>query len=162
MALPYPDESSLDLSANEQILVDDVVRYWRDFVRTGSDSEVMKQAGAPGLPMFTECFVSQINTVYPKIPMRALPEQSWPGIICQPFVFGPGKVDWTGADELRGRLDNLLRQHCNSAITVTRIARIYDQKFVFLLKPDRLRYWLRSIALRDADDVLADLRAQGF
>jgi hypothetical protein len=32
----------------------------------------------------------------------------------------------------------------------------------FLLKPDRFRYWLRSIALRDADETLADLRAQGF
>lgn len=161
MALPYPDESSLDLSANEQVLVDDVVRYWRDFVRTGSDSEVMKQDGRQGLPAFAECFVSQINTVYPKTKLRVLPQQSWPGIICQPFVFGTGKVDWAGADDLRGRLDSLLRQR-NSTITVTRIARIYDEKFVFLLKPDRLRYWLRSIALRDADDVLADLRAQGF
>lgn len=162
MAIPYPEEGSLDLSINEQILVDDVVCYWRDFIRTGSDSDVMKQDGRQGLPAFSECFVSQINTVYPKTPLRALPQQSWPGIICQPFVFGTGKVDWTGADELRGRLDNQLRQQRNSGITVTRIARIYDQKFVFLLKPDRLRYWLRSIALRDADDVLADLRAQGF
>lgn len=162
MAIPYPEEDSLDLSTNEQILVDDVVRYWRDFIRVGSDSEVMKQDGGQVLPAFAECFVSQINTVYRKIPLRALPQQSWPGIICQPFVFGKGKVDWTGADELRGRLDSLLRQQRNSSITVTRIARIYDQKFVFLLKPDRLRYWLRSIALRDADDVLADLRAQGF
>jgi len=162
MAIPYPEEGSLDLSTNEQILVHDVVRYWRDFVRIGSHSEVMKQDGRQGLPAFAECFVSQINTVYPKTPLLALPPQSWPGIICQPFVFGTGKVDWTGADELRGRLDSLLRQQRNSAITVTRIARIYDQKFIFLLKPDRLRYWLRSIALRDADDVLADLRSQGF
>lgn len=161
MALPYPEDGSLDLSANEQILVEDVVRYWRDFIRTGSDSEVMKQDGRQMLPAFAECFISQINTVYPKTTLHALPPQSWPGIICQPFVFGTGKVDWTGADELRGRLDSLLRQR-DSAITVTRIARIYDQKFVFLMKPDRLRYWLRSIALRDADDVLADLRAQGF
>jgi len=27
-----------------------------------------------------------------------------------------------------------------------------------MLKPDRLRYWLRSVALRDADETLADLR----
>jgi hypothetical protein len=59
-------------------------------------------------------------------------------------------------------LDSLLREQRGSSITVTRIARIYDRNFIFLLKPDRLRYWLRSTALRDADDVLADLRAQGF
>lgn len=157
----YPDDGSLDLSANEQILVDDVVRYWRDFVRTGS-SDVMKLDGRQGLPGFAESFTAQINTVYQATPLSALAPQSWPGIICQPFAFGVGKVDWTGVDQLRGRLDNLLREQRGSSITVTRIARIYDGNFVFLLKPDRLRYWLRSIALRDADDVLADLRAQGF
>lgn len=162
MALPYPEDGTLDLSANEQILVDDVVRYWRDFVRTGSDSDVMKLDGREALPAFAASFTAQINTVYPTTRLSALEPQSWPGIICQPFVFGAGQVDWTGVDDLRGRLDNLLREQRGSSITVTRIARIYDGKFVFLLKPDRLRYWLRSIALRDADDVLADLRAQGF
>ncbi|MDE0879623.1 MAG: hypothetical protein OSB00_13320 [Sphingomonas bacterium] len=45
---------------------------------------------------------------------------------------------------------------------MTRIVRLYDDRFVFLLKPSRLRYWLRSIALRDADDIMHDLREQGF
>lgn len=162
MALPYPEDGSLDLSINEQILIDDVVRYSRDFVRKGSDSDVMKLDGSQGLPAFAESFTSQVNTVYPKKPLLALGPQRWPGIICQPFVFGTGKVDWTDVGELRGKLDSLLREQRGSSITVTRIARIYDRNFVFLLKPDRLRYWLRSTALRDADDLLADLRAQGF
>jgi hypothetical protein len=163
MALPYPEERSLDLSTNEKILIDDVVRYGRDFVRKGSDSEVMKLDAGEGLASFAKTFISQINTVYSKTPLSMLaPPQRWPGIICQPFVFGAGKVDWTGVEQLRGRLDNLLREQRGSSITVTRIARLYDGNFIFLLKPDRLRYWLRSTALRDADDVLADLRAQGF
>ena len=37
-----------------------------------------------------------------------------------------------------------------------------DGRFVYILKPDRLRYWLRSIALRDADEIMADLRSQGY
>jgi hypothetical protein len=47
-------------------------------------------------------------------------------------------------------------------LEVTRIARIYDGNFIFLLKPDRMRFWLRSVALRDADETLADLRDQGL
>jgi hypothetical protein len=162
MALPYPTEGSLDLSVNEYILIDDVVRFGRDFIRKGSDSELMKLDASHGLSAFSETFVSQLNTVYPKTPLSVLPSYRWPGIICQPFVFGVGKVDWSGVDELRGKLDNLLREQRGSSITVARIARLYDREFIFLLKPDRLRYWLRSTALRDADDVLADLRAQGF
>jgi hypothetical protein len=44
-----------------------------------------------------------------------------------------------------------------------RVARIYDSSSfsrvptVYLIKPDRLRYWTRSSALRDADEVSADI-----
>ena len=46
-----------------------------------------------------------------------------------------------------------------------RIARIYDTvqvdgrsvPTIYLVKPDQIRYWTRSIALRDADDVAADI-----
>jgi hypothetical protein len=92
----------------------------------------------------------------------AHPAQSWPGIICQPYSFGPVSIDWAETEKLRGRLDALLKEQRSASLSVTRIARIYDGKMLFLIKPDRLRFWLRSIALRDADEVLADLRAQGY
>ena len=94
--------------------------------------------------------------------MRALAAQSWPGVICQPYVFGAGAVDWSDAQSLKGKLETLLRVRSCTTLQVMRIARIYDGNFVFLLKPDRLRFWLRSVALRDADETLTDLRAQGF
>ena len=73
-------------------------------------------------------------------------------------MFGQGKVDWRGAEELGEKLDALLREQRSRSLRMVRIARIYDDRFVFLLKPDRLRYWLRSVALRDADETVADLR----
>ncbi len=160
--LPYPEDEDLDITENEQIVVDDVVDYYRDFVRLGEFSAVMTRDGREGLPAFAKKFAGQINAAYKRKPLRALKAFSWPGIICQPFVFGDGSVDWSGADELRQKIDTLLRQQSGSSLTVTRIARIYDGNFVFLLKSDRLRYWLKSSALRDADDTLSDLRSQGF
>jgi hypothetical protein len=77
-------------------------------------------------------------------------------------VFGDGEVDWSGVDELRTRLVRLLVRQQNGGLTLHRISRVFDGPFVFLLKPDRLRYWLRSVALRDADETLADLRTQGY
>lgn len=162
LSLPYPEASSLELSGNEQILIDDIVDYYRDLIRLGEDSIAMKESGHAALADFTSVFIRQINVIYKKNPLRALGPQSWPGVICQPFVFGQGQVDWSGADELKDKLDTLLHQQQGTALQVTRIARIYDGSFMFLLKPERLRYWLGSIALRDADETLADLRAQGF
>jgi hypothetical protein len=161
-ALPYPESRTLDLSANEQILVDDIVDYYRDLIRLGEDSAAMRAGGHEALVDFSSIFTSQINAIYRKNPLRALKSQAWPGVICQPFAFGNGKVDWRGADELRGKLDALLYEKQRTGLWVTRIARIYDGDFIFMLKPDRLRYWLRSVALRDADETLSDLRAQGF
>ena len=45
------------------------------------------------------------------------------------------------------------------------MARIYDTArigerevpTVFIVKPDQIRYWTRSMAMRDADDVAGDI-----
>ena len=162
LALPYPEDEDLDLSQNERILAEDIIDYQRDFIRLGASAPVMRVAPPEALTAFDEVFATQLNAVYSRKPLRALDHQQWSGAICKAYVFGDGAVDWSDANELRTRLDALLHERRGSGLTVTRIARLYDRGFVFLLKPDRHRFWTRSIALRDADDVLADLRVQGF
>jgi hypothetical protein len=162
LSLPYPENEDLDLSANERIVAEDIVEHQRDFIRLGTGSAIMRAAPIKALAAFDEVFRAQINAVYSRRPLRALETQRWLGAICKAYVFGDGRVDWSDADQLRGKLDALLRERRGTSLTVTRITRLYDQGFLFLLKPDRHRFWTRSIALRDADDVLADLRAQGF
>ena len=160
MAIPYPVERSLDLSTNEGILIQDVVTFARDFVRRGWDSAVMCEASDADLTRYAGVVVSQISALYPHTSLRPLQPYRLDGTICQPFAFNGAHVDWTGVNELKGKLDDLLHSEHGTTLTVTRIARIYDGRTLFLLKPFQLRYWLRSIALRDADDVRADLRTQ--
>ncbi len=160
--LPYPETGTLDLSSNEKILVDDIVKFQRNLIRLGDKSDAMRENGRIALPSFADTFTRQINAIYKTKPLQSLELQSWPGVICQPFVFGKGKVDWNGAEKLKDKLNSLFHKQHGTTLHVTRIARIYDGNFIFLLKPDRLRFWLQSVALRDADEVLADLRAQGF
>jgi len=162
LALPYPETGNLDTSPNEAILADDVVNYQRDLIRLGEDSAAMREQGQAAITDFVAVFTRQINAIYKKNPLRALEPQVWPGIICQPFAFGNGKIDWSGAAELSNKLNSLLHEQRGTTMQVTRIARLYAGNFIFLLKPDRLRYWLRSVALRDSDETLSDLRAQGF
>lgn len=159
--LPAPS-CQLELSPHEQVLVDDIVDYYRELIRLGEDSAAIRRPGAPALGEFNAIYTERISGVYKKTKLRALDPQKWPGIVCQPYVFGKGTVDWSGAEGLRGKLDALLRENREGGLSVTRIARLYDGACIYLLKPDRLRYWLRSIALRDADETLADLAAQGF
>lgn len=161
-SLPYPENRNLDISANERILAEDIISFQRDYIRLGTGSPVMQKAPTEALEAFDNVFTSQINAIYSRNPLHALPLEQWAGAICKAYVFGDGMVDWSDANDLRNRLNALLYERRGTSLTVTRITRIYDKNFVFLLKPDRHRFWTRSIALRDADDVLADLRIQGF
>jgi hypothetical protein len=66
------------------------------------------------------------------------------------------------------QLNNLLIEQDDSGsggIFYQRVARVYDSTewhgehvpTVYLIKPDKIRYWTRSMALRDADEVSADI-----
>lgn len=159
-ALPFPPSGSLDISPNERVVIEDVVRHYREFVRLGQKSELLRPCGEAALTDFGRVYARHVGAVYAGL--RPLPPCRWPGAICQPFAFGAAEVDWSGAAALRERLVAVLRERRGSALQVHRIARIFDGPFIFLLKPDRLRYWLRSVALRDGDDTLAELHAQGL
>jgi hypothetical protein len=161
-ALPYPENEDLDLSLNERIIAEDIVEYQRDFIRLGTGSALMRTVQDLALDAFDHVLTDQINAVYPRRTLNALQCQRWSGAICKAYVFGDGAVDWSGAEGLRHKLDALLKERRGSSLWITRITRLYENGFIFLLKPDRHRFWTRSIALRDADDILADLRAQGF
>lgn len=161
--LPFdPAAKGLDLTENEDYVAQDILDYYLDHVRLGSASELASRQGADGIEAFSAIFTKQINALYPKNPLRPAGSLFLGGTVIQAFAFGDAELDWTQNESLRGRLDALLRSTRGTSLTMTRIARIYDTSFIFLLKPNRLRYWLSSIALKDADDVLADLRAQGF
>ncbi len=158
-----PDEADLDLTDNDQIILDDAFDYYRDYQRFGDDTEeaeMMREAIPEDHKAFAAVFARQVNVVHKKL--KPLPVLSWAGVSCQPFVIGTAAPDWKDAAMLEDKLAKLLRAKKSPSLTTVRILRVFDGPFVFLIKPNRLRYWLRSIALRDADEALADLRALGF
>lgn len=161
-SIPFPTHGSFDLSENERIVVDDIVNYQSDLIRLGESSEAMRRVTDVELEAYAELFCKQVHALYESVDFGLAGQFAWSGAVCHVYAFGPAKVDWSGAHELRERIAALLRAPTHRHLTMTRICRLYDQRFLFILKPDRLRYWMRSVALRDADDVLADLRAQGY
>jgi len=164
-ALPFPEDGDLDLSENEKITVDDTINFYRDFIRFGEDKSKLELTGIVTerkLDLFSSILTKQINGIYGENPLKFISCYHWPGVICQSYVFGDGNVEWTGASELKSKLNSLLQEQIGSSLFMTRIARIYDGHFIHILKPQSVRYWLNSIALKDSDDIISDLRLQGF
>jgi hypothetical protein len=162
LSLPFVENGSISFSEHDQIIIRDIVDYYRDLVRLGEDSDAMRNPGVPALPDFNEILTKRINGIYKTNKIQPMESHVWQGVVCQPYGFGGRVIDWTGSDALRGKVDVLLREKHGAGLKITRIARLYDGACIYLLKPNRLRYWLRSVALRDADEVLADLAEQGF
>jgi hypothetical protein len=122
----------------------------------------MRQVSDEDLQVYAEVLANQVNALYGSSSFGLRSQVNWSGAVCQAYAFGDAEIDWSGAEELRGRISALLHAPSHQHLALTRICRLYDHRFLFILKPDRLRYWMRSVGLRDADDVLADLRAQGY
>lgn len=59
-------------------------------------------------------------------------------------------------------MENLLDHQQERNVLYRRIIKLYGRDMVYLIKPKTLRYWLRSIALRDANEVFTDLVSSGY
>ena len=82
------------------------------------------------------------------------------------------KTESIDSTELIERLKDLDKKFLQTSTRATdgnifyqRIARIYDTVLIegkkvptiFIVKPDQIRYWTRSMAMRDADEIARDI-----
>jgi type I restriction-modification system DNA methylase subunit len=159
--LPWPTGgASWDLSEWEKILCEDVVNYTAEFVRLGQKSRLLKQRVANNeLKEYADVFVKMLGSIYNNL--RAAKSGTLNGITFQAFCFGKTpQLDWPA--DWTQNLHELIYVEHGAALRTVRVLRFYDSNVVIIVKPDRLRYWIRSTAIRDADETLVDLEKQGY
>ncbi|MHC4442815.1 MAG: HsdM family class I SAM-dependent methyltransferase [Planctomycetota bacterium] len=160
--LPFPERSlSLDLSFWEKAIQNDVLEYMADYVRLGQNSDLLrKKAEKNDLKSYSRMFCQMLGSVYDNL--RASDPVFLEGLICQPFYFGDHpKLSWldkNAEDQLR----KLVYYEKHEHLRTNRIFRMYTDNIMLIVKPDRLRQWIRSTAIRDADETIIDLRHQGY
>lgn len=160
--LPFPeDEKELELSEIEQILVDDVVDYMLGFRREGEKSAAEKPVDDHQLNQFSEIYCRVLNSVYKDFKShKPLKTDSY---ICFPFYYKDKRQIFAGSiDELETDLYELIQNNTNTNARIVRMLRVYEDNTIYLIKPKQVRFWLRSVAIRDADETFADLVAQGY
>lgn len=173
MALPYPEnDNELKLSKAEQIVCDDVLDYGIDQLSCGEEAEInIIEAKKRVLSAFAKTFCTSLNSIYKENgkqfysldPIYSL------SFICQPFAYGnpekkPKKIPEAKRKQIEdGNIDSLIDNQQGTSILYKRVIKLYHQKnMVYLIKPKTLRYWLKSIALRDANEVFSDLVSSGY
>lgn len=160
--LPLPnDPAELDFAFWEEALQDDVLNYMAEFVRLGQKSVLLKKsATVDEVGEYESLYVRMLGSVYHNL--KAAESVRFNGLIAQPFYFGKKpEVNWLQEGN-SDALQRLIYDNSRDALRVIRVVRYYENNVILIVKPDRLRYWIPSTAIRDADDTLIDLRQQGW
>lgn len=173
--LPFPEEKSLlKLSKNEQLILDDVLQYQihlgKAISKNSGGSIFEEVVTKPQLTKFGQLFCENLNQPYARDGQKwqqGKIENNGTNIIYQ-FGFGPQEMLTENPSSLVDvDLSAIVQDNqSNYGAVFTRITRIYQHingfDCIFIIKPAKVRYWLNSIAIRDADETIVDLKNEGF
>lgn len=160
LSLPYPkDEIKFDWI--EEALLKDVSVYYSDFRKQGEKSEILSTVSTGELEQFGKTYCRILNSVYEDFkPLNPILGAEF---IAYPFILGdqPEMEIPNNISDIESKLHQLIDHQVSYNLWVKRILRVYHKNVIILYKPNQKRYWLRSIAIRDADETFVDLYNQG-
>jgi hypothetical protein len=158
MNLPYPNDGDFDLVPWERELLDDVRNYMAEYVRIGQDSELLKKrASEQDLHQYSQTLIRLMNKTYPHFKK------------CKELIHSDFRLvafSFSDEDNILSELDDsnwletlpsLMEKEDTDILRTKRIVRVYTGDTLIIVKPNKLRYWIRSAAIRDVDDVIVDI-----
>ena len=156
--LPFPKIHFDDI---EEKLLSDIVNYYSDFRKAGEKSIVLESLQKKELDIFGKIYCRILNSVYKNF--RPLSPIVGSEFIAYPFVLGdkPEIEIPTSIVNMEEELRTLINAQKGYNLWIKRIVKVYHKNVIFLYKPNQKRYWLPSIAVRDADETFVDLFKQG-
>lgn len=175
--LPFPGLNNLDyltLEEGEKLIAADVLNFYKHLGKAigkgGSGQKLHEEVSEDQLKQFGEVYVRELNSIYERDGF------CWQlGNIFQNELYSVCQVgyglNYMSISEVLHKSNHavwdLIKDSLSNSGTIyLKTVRIYehDNGFdcIFLVKPHNQRYWLNSIALRDADETFNDLRKAGF
>lgn len=165
MRMPYPEEDvQIKLSPAEEIIISDVLNY-----QLGAEKEKLNQAvSEPQLKSYAKVFEKTLNSVYKTDEKKFQLFKILDAGNYYALHFEYSSKTLSSSVYRNGNLEEYLEALMPSSkkkkddIHVQRILKFYSKDSVVLSKPKQFRYWLQSVALRDADETFADYLKAGY
>jgi len=164
MNLPYPEHlSSIKISNAEKILVDDVLKY-----QLYGDNELLIPATESQLKTFSKTFCQTLNSIYQTSDKAFRPVKMLDAGNYYAIHFEYTKENYKGELEQTNDLEKYIKQCIPTQksnkknLHIQRVLKVYSRDTIILTKPKNLRYWIQSIAIRDADETFSDYVKAGF
>lgn len=160
-SLPYFN-TEFNIYDIDKSIINDVLDYCSDFRSKGENSKVVRPITSKQLQEFGELYVTILNSAFTNL-------NKGKAIVTESFVFYPfyfGKVPTNPINsltEIEHLVQQLLEKEYSFAnLRIIRVIRLYDENAIYLIKPNQLRYWLKSVAINDADETFYYLSQNGL
>ena len=156
MVLPYPEDGKLVFRGVQKFLRDDVINFMIPLIKD-TDAVRLELAAAAKeneVMAYAKVFTDLLQSAYRDFKfVEALDlDTGW----CIAFHKGNNAVVKFGDPSvLRKHLDSLLSRETGRALRTWRILRHFSGNDLYIIKPKPRRYWLKSAAVSDADQVFA-------
>ncbi|MDR1370335.1 MAG: hypothetical protein LBJ72_09480 [Dysgonamonadaceae bacterium] len=152
-------EDTITLNAAEKLVVQDVLSYF------SKQNQVLLSNNAKindDINLFATTFCKVLNSIYQaeekSFQLFKILDAGRYYALHFEYSSNSIQVAEEPADDLEKYVAEITpdRDENQENTHIQRIAKIYGNDCVLLIKPKQLRYWLPSIALRDADEVFAE------
>lgn len=174
LAIPITEDfEPFEVSKREEIVIEDTLNYTIDFfthLHTKMNQSILEIKQLEKIIIkFTETFCETLNNVFTENEkvFYLWKTSKTENFICIAIKYGekpqtPFDFSKTDLQLNEDELEQLTRNQSGDTMLIRRIIRIYKDNTIYLIKPNQQRYWLQSIALRDADITYADLHKAGY
>ncbi|MFN0078151.1 MAG: Eco57I restriction-modification methylase domain-containing protein [Prosthecobacter sp.] len=167
MELPYPQDGKLHFRGIEPTLRDDVLQHMIPLIKYGTGkpetAHLVKPASKQQLQSFSRSLIKVLRHTWKEICESQITDlgTAW----CVAYSLdgsnhGESTTDGETREQLIARLDALLEHRSSAHLRFRRVVRMFDDETLYLIKPKDYRYWLQSVAVRDADEVVGSLTAK--
>lgn len=162
--LPILD-STFVLTSAERNIINDVLEYTQYFIRRPETAEALTPLKDINeeIGFYGQEFSNTINELYAdggnSFKLTDIIQFEKENLLGALFSYDEKEnVDFKITSEKEvTQIDGLINFDINESLTATRIIQYYAANKVLFVKPNQKRYWLASIAYRDADSVFADI-----
>lgn len=160
LSLPYPaDINDAKLSVAEQIVLDDAITY-----QIGAKTEELYKrcASKSDVVDFANVFCKSLNSIYKTSDKEfclsaIIDAESYYVIQFEYKKFLSNDYVTEYKENLLKYIESITPLNNHSYAThFQKVMKIYGTDTLIFIKPKQMKYWLKSIALRDADEVFAD------
>lgn len=155
--LPYPKDGQVLFNGIQTYLRDDVIDFMIPLVKDTKhgQAQLAQDATSPELEDYSRVFLEVMRSAFPDLQSSGKPHdlgRAW----CVAFHRGDCLgAEFGDTEALRKHLDGLLIKDMGRALRCLRIVRYFHGKNLYIVKPKPRRYWLKSAAVRDADEMFA-------